>query len=110
MCIHLLVHQDHGRSYESTEAGFISTSIEEYNDKTMNIQVAGGESKLYINGELKKTFKSGNLTNPTFKNLTIGDLRLGRSIKFTGKLYDFAIYDSALSEDDVRANWNFFKR
>lgn len=113
MCIHLQVHQDLGRNYESQLDGFISTSIQEYNNKTMNIQVtaeAGGESKLYINGDLKKTFKSGNLTNPTFKNLTIGDLRLERNLKFVGKMYDFAVYDSALSEDDVRANWNFFKR
>lgn len=113
MYIHLQIHQDHGREYESELAGFISTSIQDYNNKTMNIQVtgaAGGESKLYINGELKKTFKSGNLTNPTFKNLTIGDLRLTRNLKFVGKIYDFAIYDSVLSEDDVRANWNFFKR
>ena len=102
-----------GRAYESEADGFLSTSIAEYNNKPMNIQVVGtegGETKLYINGTLKKTFKSGDLTNPTFKNVTIGDLRIGRNLKLSGKLYDFAIYGKALTEQEVQDNWNFFKK
>lgn len=113
ICSYSTTSYGSGHAEEYQELGFLSTSIMEYNNQPMNIQVVGeegGNTKLYINGNLKKTFESGNLKNPTFKNLTVGDLRLGRNLKFVGKLYDFAIYDSALSEDDVKANWNFFKR
>lgn len=113
ICSYSTTAYNSGYAREFQEDGFLSTSISEYNNQPINIQVVGkkgGETKLYINGNLKKTFNSGKLTNPTFKNLTIGDLRLGRNLKFIGKIYDFAIYDSALSEEDVQANWNFFKR
>ncbi len=101
-----------GVDHETREDdGFLSINIAEYNNKLMNIQVVavkGGETKLYINGELKATFSSGKLENPTFKNLTIGELRLTRNLKFTGKLYDFAIYGKALNEQEVQDNWKFF--
>ncbi|MDD6272491.1 MAG: prepilin-type N-terminal cleavage/methylation domain-containing protein [bacterium] len=98
-------------NYELTNQGFISFNISKYAGKKMNIQVTakrGGNTKVYINGELVKSFSSGK--NPVdYKMATIGDLRPTRGLKFTGKLYDLALYNTELSSDAVKHNWNYAK-
>ena len=98
--------------YESSMQGFISIDISKYVDKKMNIQVIGErgkETKVYINGELIKTFQSGD-EKFTYKYVTIGDLRVGRNLKFTGKIYNFAIYGVALTEEDILENYEEAKK
>ena len=40
-----------------------------------------------------------------FKYTTLGDLRVGRNLKFVGKIYEFGIYGLAISENSVYENW-----
>lgn len=40
-----------------------------------------------------------------FKYTTLGDLRVGRNLKFVGKIYEFGIYGLAISENSVDENW-----
>lgn len=93
--------------YETKEKGFASIDISEYQNKKINIQIVGErgkETKVYLNGELISTFESGS-NEFTYKNLTIGDLRVGRNLKFIGKVYNFAIYGVALSENEIQQNY-----
>ncbi|MDD4375786.1 MAG: hypothetical protein PHR25_03295, partial [Clostridia bacterium] len=95
--------------YEYEEEGFASIAIQEYENKYLNIQVVGrrGEdTKVYLNGSLVKTFNSGS-KKIQYKYLTLGDLRLGRGLKYTGTIYNFALYSSALSEAEVSQNWEY---
>lgn len=97
---------------EFQEKGFISVDVKEYDNKIMNIQVTGkrGEkTQLYINGNLMKEFESGN-EQYTYRNLTIGDLRLGRGLKYTGIIYQFSLYSDILTKDEITTNWNYAKR
>lgn len=97
---------------EIAEKGFASIDISKYENQIINLQVTsvrGGETKVYINGELIKTFDSGD-TKFTYKYLTIGDLRVGRNLKFVGKIYDFALYGVELAEDEVKENWENSKK
>lgn len=92
---------------ELKEKGFASIDISKYDGKTMNIQVIAKrskETKVYINGELILEFESGD-EKFTYKNLTIGDLRKGRNLKFTGKVYNFAIYGVALTDEEIQQNY-----
>ena len=98
--------------YETEKEGFVSIDISEYEGQVMNIQVIaqrGKETKVYINGELIKTFKSGNNAY-TYRHLTIGDLRKNRGLKFTGKIYNFAIYGVALNQNEIQANYEEAKK
>lgn len=111
MYIHMMIFQKlDGPSrvnYDTTEKGFTSIDISEYENKKMNIQIVaqrGENTKVYINGELKRTFESGDAVL-TYKYATIGDLRVGRNLKFTGKIYNFAIYGVALNEQEVQENY-----
>lgn len=94
-------------NYEHQLESFISFDISKYSNKTINLQVTGirgGKTNVYINGELLKTFTSGSaVVNYNFA--TIGDLRPGRNLKFTGTIYDIALYNKALSSDEVNTNW-----
>lgn len=97
---------------ETKREGFASINISEYKDKMMNIQVVaerGKETKVYINGELIETFQSGNEIF-TYKYVTLGDLRVGRNLKFTGKIYNFAIYGVALNEEEIQENYEETKK
>ena len=99
-------------NYETEKDGFASIDISEYEGQVMNIQVIaqrGKETKVYINGKLIKTFKSGDNVY-TYKHLTIGDLRRWRNLKFTGKIYNFAIYGVALNESEVQENYEEAKK
>lgn len=61
--------------------------------------------KLYINGELKQTLSSGDLSN-IYEYGTIGASSTGTGIgdnnRFSGYLSDFRIYNTTLSEEDVK--------
>ncbi len=91
--------------------GFMSFDITEYHNKYINITVSaenGGKTNVYINGELVKTFNSGTLAFQTEPELTIGDLRPGRQLYFEGIIYNFALYNKVLSNDEVLAIWNYY--
>ena len=99
-------------NYEMQKKGFVSIDISEYQGKIMNIQVVGKrdqETKVYINGKLVKIFDTGDNTY-TYKHLTIGDLRRWRGLKFTGKIYNFAIYGVALNEAEIQENYEESKK
>ena len=99
-------------SYEMTEKGFANIDISEYENQTINLQVVAErnkQTKVYINGELLIAFESGDEMF-TYNYVTIGDLRVGRNLKFTGKIYNFAIYGVALSESEVQENYEEAKK
>lgn len=92
---------------ELVEKGFASIDISKYENQTLNIQVVAQrskETKVYINGELILTFDSGDDVF-TYNYATIGDLRVGRNLKFVGKIYDFSIYGVALKDSEVKENY-----
>ncbi len=94
---------------EYNATGFSSFDISEYSNKKVNIQIVStksGMTKVYFNGELLNIFYSGE-NEVTNSKLTIGDLRPGRGLKFTGNMYDFAFYNSALTEEEVKQNWQY---
>ena len=98
-------------NYETVKNGFISFNISEYAGKKMNIQVTSvrnGLTKVYINGELKETFSSGS-HDVSYNVATIGDLRPTRGLRFQGKMYDMTLYNTVLSDDAIRHNWNYAK-
>ncbi len=91
--------------------GFTYVDISEYQDKFMHIQLTaqnGGEAQLYINGELKSTFL---VDNYTFDNteVTLGDLRPGRGLMYTGTIYDVIVYDRILTEQELLNTWKYVK-
>lgn len=97
---------------ETSLKGFTSIDISKYEGKAMNIQVVAERSettKVYINGELVKTFQSGD-EQLTYNYTTIGDLRVGRNLKFIGKMYDFALFGAELGENDVQEIWQSSKK
>ena len=78
----------------------------------MNIQfvaVKGGDAKLYINGELKKTGKAGT-KDFWYKTLTIGDLRKDRGLLYQGRLYNVLIYGRAITDAEVNQNYNAVRK
>lgn len=98
-------------SSEQTTTGFASIDISSYANQTINLQITatkGGKTTVYINGNQIRQFDSGN-ADLSYAYLTIGDLRVGRSLKFTGKLYDFAIFDSELNSEEVADNYDHSK-
>ena len=101
-----------GINSEITRDGFASIDLSKYEGQIINIQVTAErekETNIYINGEKVKTFKSGN-NKLNFKYTTVGDLRVGRNLKFVGKLYEFGIYGIAIDEESVISNWERAKR
>ena len=93
--------------YERSIPGFLSTDVSMYDNQVMNIQIIaekGGMCNLYINGVLFKTFQSGT-NDVSYKLITIGDLRIGRGLKYTGNIYDFAFYNRKLTDDEVQKNY-----
>lgn len=90
-----------------TKQGFTSLNFSKYNNKKVNIQLTaqlGGKSKLFINGQLIRTFDAGD-TPIAFKSSTIGDLRPGRGVKFIGTIYEVVIYDCQLLDSEIQNNW-----
>ena len=100
-----------GQYNNYTEDGFASIPISQYEGKIMNIQVTASKNnytRVYINGELVREFKSGGDT-VSYKFATIGDLRPSRGLKFTGNIYDLALYNTELTKNAVDFNWNYAK-
>ena len=90
-----------------TAKGFTSIYIGDLSNKTFNIQVTGekdGQTKVYINGNLKKTFQSGKEAI-VLEQLTIGDLRPYRNLKFKGTIYEIEIYNRVITNDEIRNNY-----
>lgn len=87
--------------------GYSSIDMSKYDKSIINVQIVGvrdKKTKVYVNGDLVSEFVSD--TNATdYEHLVIGDLRPGRNLKFTGKIYDFAIFDKALTAEQVKSNY-----
>ena len=101
-----------GQYNNYTEDGFASIPISQYEGKIMNIQVTASKNnytRVYINGELVREFKSGGDT-VSYKFATIGDLRPSRGLKFTGNIYDLTLYNTELTKNAVDFNWNYAKK
>ena len=45
-----------------------------------------------------------------YNSATLGDLRPGRELKFIGTVYDVALYNRALTEEEIQTNWNYANR
>ena len=99
------------RAQNYTTTGFTSIYIGDLSNTTFSIQVTakrGGQTKVYINGELKKTFTSGNQAI-VMEQVTIGDLRPYRNLKFTGTIYEVEIYNRILNENEIKENYEHSK-
>ena len=97
---------------ESTMKGFASINISKYQGSPINIQVTavrGGDVNIYINGEKVKTIKAGN-SSLKLQYTTLGDLRVGRNLKFVGKIYEFGIYGVSLVDSSIQSNWERSKK
>ncbi|MFA5484768.1 MAG: LamG domain-containing protein [Candidatus Pacearchaeota archaeon] len=93
-----------------------TSSFEESNYDNLSVGVwvnlvvsatKGGESKIYINGVLDKSFIAGNTISQNY--ISIGDLRPDRKIAFKGSISDVRIYNRALSEDEIKLLFNSYK-
>jgi len=96
---------------EIVEPGFLSYDITKYSNTTFNIQITAtktGKTNVYINGQALTSFESGGEDIET-THVTIGDLRPLRCLKFNGKIYDFAMYDKVLTEEEIQLNWKHAK-
>ena len=94
-----------------TAPGFTSIYIGDLSNKVFNIQVTGeknGQTKVYINGELKRTFQSGGEAI-VMEQLTIGDLRPYRNLKFKGIIYEVEINNRVLSANEIKNNYEHSK-
>lgn len=95
------------RNSTYTTTGFTSIYIGDLSNTTFNIQVTatkGGTTKVYVNGNLKKSFKSGN-QSIVMEQVTIGDLRPYRNLKITGTIYEIEIYNRIISDEEIKSNW-----
>ncbi len=63
-----------------------------------------GASAFYINGKKVLDYTSGDVS-PGTVNLTIGDLRANRGLKFKGDVYSVRVYDGTLTEQEVKQNY-----
>lgn len=96
----------------ASSKGAASISIAEYEGQTINVQVTAvrnGKTNVYINGECISTFDSGG-ANLAYKYLTMGDLRVGRNLKFKGKIYDFMLFGTELTQEQVLMNYENSKK
>lgn len=87
--------------------GFASFDISDFNNSIINLQVVGTRDRktvVYANGEVLGEFASG-AEKFNVRHLTLGDLRLGRNLKFKGKIYEFAIFDKTLTKNQVKSNF-----
>lgn len=94
-------------NYPMTEQGFLSYDISSYSNQICNIQVVAtrtGSTRVFINGNEIAKFESGG-AEINCTQATIGDLRPLRNLKYVGTIYDFAMYDRLLTEDEIKANW-----
>lgn len=107
-----------GQRGDENVTGFRSFDISEYEGKIMNIMVTaerGGEGRsgktnVYINGKKAvEAFNSG-VNEVTYTGASIGDLRQGRGLKYSGLIYDLALYNTVLSEEAITHNWNYAKK
>ena len=92
---------------ETQSKGAASINISSYANKIINLQVTAvrnGKTNVYINGTKISTFDSGDVNLP-YKYLTLGDLRVGRNLKFEGKIYDFTLFGTELTDEQIQNNY-----
>ena len=70
------------------------------------LSVRGGNTRVFINGELVHTFQSGS-SPIDYISATIGDLRTGRGLKYTGTIYDLGMYNRELTDQEIMTNWEY---
>lgn len=96
-------------NYETLIKGYLSYDVSKYSNSTVNMQITAnrtGMTKVYINGvKIVEIESGGQEIVPDY--ITIGDLRPLRNLKFNGKLYDYAIYQKELTEDEIIHNWQY---
>ena len=93
-------------------AGFASFDVSEYSNKITNIQITAtktGNTNVYFDGKLVKTFQSGG-TDVAYTSIILGELRKGRGLKMSGTIYDVALYNRALTSDEVLQNYLYAKQ
>ena len=66
-------------------------------------------SNFYNNGETKLKYESGNMEDTISGKLVIGNLRENTNINFTGKIYGFRFYNRALTEEEIKINYEIDK-
>jgi len=104
---YIITNPDYAVAYPTAKRGFASIDISSYAGQTININVVGvrdKKTKVYINGAMVSDFASGSDVLE-YDHLVLGDLRPGRNLKFTGKIYDFAIFDKELTKEQVKSNF-----
>lgn len=109
--LRILNYRGHVGSGKKEDGVNYIENISAYDEKYMNIQITaerGGLTKVYINGSLKLSFNSGK-SSYSYNNLSIGDLRTGRGLKYIGNVYNFALYGDILTDEEIAQNWNYIK-
>lgn len=97
--------------------GFTSidlTTIGDFNNQYLNIYVSAERktsstityTNIYINGALVRTIRSGSPVLG-YATLTLGDLRAGRGLKYSGSVYDFTLYSEALDAETIAKNYAY---
>lgn len=109
----LYVYAYYSGPHRGTEPGILKLNVSEYQNQYMNIQISAvraGETKVYINGELKSTFASGSVfIEKTQNTFIVGDLREGRALFYNGVIYNLTLLNTVQGEEDIQANWNKVK-
>lgn len=97
-------------SYSNHDANPISYN--EYVGKNQLFTISAiknSASTFYSNGEAKLNYTSGSIENTTSEKLVIGDLRAEGKVNFTGKIYSFRFYNRALTEKEIKINYEIDK-
>ena len=113
------MHSGTSHTEETRKAyyGFMSIKInEKWNEKLINLQVIATKKdgnngsnenfKVYLNGVELATMKTQKPTI-SYNMITIGDLRVGRNLKFNGYIYDISLYNKRLTTSEIAQNWKY---
>jgi hypothetical protein len=98
-------------SYSLTTSNFITSNyVGVTSGQWCNITISSiknSESILYVNGVIDTIFIAGNADSQNV--YTLGDLRQGRYLNFTGTISNTQIYNRVLTPQEVLQNYNATK-
>lgn len=100
----------HIESYSTHDAN--PTSYKEYVGKNQLFSISSiknSDSTFYNNGKSKLKYTSGDKESSSLTSLTIGDIRPNQGVNFTGKIYSFRFYNRALTENEIKINYEIDK-